>query len=178
MHNRIEEPELMDGSNAETVSCFEDKASNSGRQGSTRSLSVTVLSFGFKEGPPPEAQMMFDVRFLQNPFWIEELRELTGLEQPVQDYVLSQPLAQEFIEACKTLLEQLLPRLAEDGTRQFTIAIGCTGGQHRSVSVAEIITRKLRESCPDYMIRVCHRELDARAGTPEDCSNDSCSNAN
>jgi RNase adapter protein RapZ len=101
---------------------------------------------------------------------------MNGLEQPVQDYVLSQPLAREFIDSCQALLQQLLPRLAEDGIREFTIAIGCTGGQHRSVSVTEIIARKLQESCPDYMIRICHRELDARAGTPENFSDDSCSN--
>jgi RNase adapter protein RapZ len=158
--------------------CFEDESPLQGEEKPTgKDLIVRITSFGFKSGPPPEANMMFDVRFLQNPFWIDELRDLTGLEKPVQDYVLGQPLAQEFILACNALLMRLLPQLANGGAESFSIAFGCTGGQHRSVSIAEALARKLQDSCPDYMIRISHRELDEADAISQDLSNKSSCHA-
>src|SRR5262249_44007620 len=93
-------------------------------------LEVTVMSFGYKEGPPPLTNMVFDVRFLKNPFWIAELRPLSGLDQPVQDYVVKQALAREFLDSLLILLNSVLPRFAELELTDFSIAFGCTGGQH------------------------------------------------
>jgi RNase adaptor protein for sRNA GlmZ degradation len=166
------------GSGPKSASSFEDKSPQQGKANSTgKKLVVEISSFGFKSGPPPEANMVFDVRFLQNPFWIDELRDLTGLEKPVQDYVLGQPLAQEFIGACNALLMRLLPQLANSGAESFSIAFGCTGGQHRSVSIAEALARKLQDSCPDYIIRISHRELDEGDAISQDLTSKSSCHA-
>jgi len=159
------------GFEPESDCCIEDKSPSEGKvENESKELMVEIITFGYKTGSLPSANMMFDVRFLQNPFWVEELRERTGLEKPVQDYVLSQPLAQEFVSACIALLERVLPKLAEQGTEKFVVAFGCTGGQHRSVSIAEAIGKSLRESRPNYMIRISHRELDGSNVIPEDLS--------
>ena len=135
-----------------------------------KKFQILITSFGYKAGSPPPANMLFDVRFLQNPYWVEELRPLTGLDKPVQDYVLSQPLAQEFLTSCIGLLELVLPHMEAREMPDFTVAFGCTGGQHRSTSVALAAAEKLRDLFPDYMIRICHRELDAKSLMPEDSS--------
>ena len=122
-------------------------------------LSVTVLSFGYKAGPPPVANMIFDVRFLKNPFWVEELRPLTGLDQQVQDYVLSQRPAQDFLESMLGLLELVLPKVAEHKVERYVIALGCTGGQHRSPTLAESLGAGIRQRLPGYDVVVVHREL-------------------
>jgi UPF0042 nucleotide-binding protein len=172
LHNEVEKSGLSDVFDREAECSIEDKSPEEGRVGrDSKDLTVEIISFGYKTGSPPTANMMFDVRFLQNPFWIDELRDRTGLEKPVQDYVLSQPLAQEFLIACIALLERLLPMLAKKGTVKFTVAFGCTGGQHRSVSIAESLSKTLRESMPDYMIRISHRELDGSDMISEDLSN-------
>jgi len=171
-HNEVGQSGPSDLYDHESPGYVEDQSSDGIRVGTnSKDLTVEINSFGYKTGSPPAANIMFDVRFLQNPFWIEELRDRTGLEKPVQDYVLSQPLAQEFLISCIALLERLLPKLAEKGTAKFTVAFGCTGGQHRSVSIAEAIGKTLRESMPDYMIRISHRELDGSAVISEDLSN-------
>lgn len=122
-------------------------------------LAVTVMSFGYKEGAPPSANVVFDVRFLKNPFWVEELRPLTGMDRPVQDYVLGQPLADEFLNSVVRLLETLLPRLVELKIPDFSIAFGCTGGQHRSATMVEALCDRLRQMYPQYRISRVHREL-------------------
>ncbi len=130
-------------------------------------FTVNIMSFGYKEGSPPYANMLYDVRFLQNPYWVEELRPLNGLEKRVQDYVLGQPLAQTFSADCIRLLERLLPELALQEINQYSVALGCTGGQHRSVSIAEHLARELQKKLPDYIIKVSHRELGADNVTSE-----------
>jgi RNase adapter protein RapZ len=122
-------------------------------------LEVKVMSFGYKEGPPPQANMVFDVRFLKNPYWVEELRPLTGLDRPVQEYVLNQAAAQEFLESIGALLNTLLPRLVELEVRDVTIAFGCTGGQHRSTTLAETLADRLVRLYPEFKITRQHREL-------------------
>jgi UPF0042 nucleotide-binding protein len=120
------------------------------------------MSFGYKEGQPPLANLVFDVRFLKNPFWVEELKPLTGLDKPVQDYVLQQPLAKDFLAAVIHMLETLLPRLEEQNISDFTIAFGCTGGQHRSATLVEALASQLTKMYPHYRITRTHRELEAR----------------
>ncbi len=124
-----------------------------------KKLALTIMSFGYKEGLPPPANMLFDVRFLKNPYWVPELRPLTGLDAPVRDYVLTQPLAVNFLETLFTLLDAILPRFAELELSEFTIAFGCTGGQHRSTAVAEALADRIEDFFPEFEVFRHHREL-------------------
>ena len=120
-------------------------------------LRVTLLSFGFKNGVPVDADMVFDVRFLPNPHWIAELRPQTGLSKPVSDYVLQQAGAAEFLTAVHDLLTTVAVGYVNEGKRFATIAIGCTGGKHRSTAIAEEFARRLRAS--GIPTTVLHRDL-------------------
>ena len=120
---------------------------------------VTVESFGFKHGSPPDADLVLDVRFLPNPYWIEGLRNFRGVDEPVSDYVLSQPGAQEFIENFLQLLNATLAGYRHEGKDFITVGIGCTGGHHRSVAISEEIGRRLRED-GRVDVNVMHRDLD------------------
>nr|WP_277349678.1 RNase adapter RapZ [Planosporangium thailandense] len=111
----------------------------------TRRLRVTVLSFGFKYGLPPDADFVVDARFLPNPYWVPELRDRSGREQEVSRYVLSQRGAVTFVETLARLLNATAPGFEREGKRYVTIAVGCTGGKHRSVAIAEELARRLRE---------------------------------
>jgi RNase adapter protein RapZ len=121
-------------------------------------VQVTVMSFGFKYGLPTDADLVADARFLPNPFWNAELRSFTGLDEPVRDYVLAQPGATEFIDAYATALEPVLAGYQRENKRHATIAIGCTGGKHRSVAMVEELAARLRLS-PDVAVNVKHRDL-------------------
>ncbi len=101
-----------------------------------RGIDVTVLSFGYKYGLPSEADLVFDARFLPNPFYVDELREKSGLDLPVKEYVFSFQQTRTFMEQLETMLEFLLPLYIEEGKSGLTVAIGCTGGRHRSVAIA------------------------------------------
>src|SRR5579883_3502644 len=116
-------------------------------------LEVTIISFGYKQAPPPLANIVFDVRFLKNPYWEEDLRLLTGKDSAVQAYVLQQPLAQEFIASLLAMLDNLLPKLADRKIFQFSIAFGCTGGQHRSTTIVEELSIQLSNRFPQYCIK-------------------------
>ena len=105
---------------------------------------VTVVSFGFKHGMPIDADIVEDVRFLPNPFWVPSLRELTGHDKPVADYVLSSKGAKEFLDAYEKAIEIALEGYAQEDKHYVTIAVGCTGGQHRSVAMSEELARRLR----------------------------------
>ena len=120
-------------------------------------LRVTLLSFGFKNGVPVDADMVFDVRFLPNPHWIAELRPQTGLSKPVSDYVLQQAGAEEFLTAAHELLTTVAVGYVNEGKRFATIAIGCTGGKHRSTAIAEEFAKRLRAS--GVPTTVLHRDL-------------------
>jgi UPF0042 nucleotide-binding protein len=146
-------------SKAEKLAAIAAQASAKGRP---PALSVTIMSFGYKEGAPPLANLVFDVRFLKNPYWVEELRPLTGLDPAVQDYVLGQMLANEFLDSVMAMLEKLLPRLIELQIGDFAIAFGCTGGQHRSATLAEALGNRLQERFPEITINRQHRELSER----------------
>ena len=107
--------------------------------------------------------MVFEVRFLPNPYWVDELRPLTGLDARVQNYVLEQPLAKDFLESLTELLNKVLPRVAKLKLKEFTVALGCTGGQHRSATIAEALAEILAKNFPHYAIVTVHRELGERA---------------
>ena len=109
-----------------------------------RDMQITVFSFGFKYGMPIDADFVADVRFLPNPFWVPNLRELTGHDKPVADYVLSSKGAKEFLDAYEKAIEIALEGYAQEDKHYVTIAVGCTGGQHRSVAMSEELARRLR----------------------------------
>ncbi|SDZ10383.1 UPF0042 nucleotide-binding protein [Micromonospora pattaloongensis] len=111
-----------------------------------RRLRVTVLSFGFKYGLPPDADFVLDARFLPNPYWVPELREHTGREEAVSGYVLGQDGAVEFVENYASLINATASGFEREGKRYLTVAVGCTGGKHRSVAIAEELAGKLRQS--------------------------------
>jgi len=121
-------------------------------------MQVTVLSFGYKHGLPLDADLVFDCRFLPNPHWIEELRPQTGLDPAVRDYVLGQPAAGDFLTRLVELLAHLLPAYVAEGKAYLTIAMGCTGGRHRSVALSEEIATRLRRQ--GYAPNVSHRDVE------------------
>jgi len=122
-------------------------------------LAIQLISFGFKYGVPLEADLVFDVRFMQNPYYIDELRQLSGLTDSVREYVLSQPVARRFLEFLHDYLEFALPAYVAEGKTRLTIALGCTGGYHRSIALTEELARWLREQ--DFgSVAVFHRELE------------------
>jgi UPF0042 nucleotide-binding protein len=121
-------------------------------------LGVQFVTFGYKHGIPLESDLVLDVRFMRNPFYEPELRELDGRDEEVRDFVLAQPGAVRFVELVVDLLTFLLPLYAAEGKNRITIALGCTGGQHRSIVVAEELARRLRESGMED-VAVFHREL-------------------
>ena len=120
-------------------------------------MTVNVTSFGFKHGLPLEADLVIDVRFMPNPFYIEELRPQTGLDQPVSDYVFSFPQTKEFLKKLEDLLSFTLPLYAEEGKTTLTIAVGCTGGHHRSVAVTHALTEFIRGL--GYQVTENHRDM-------------------
>lgn len=127
--------------------------------GAASKLSVTILTFGFKHGPPRDADLVFDVRFLPNPHYQEELRPLTGLDQRVIDHVEGGDVAREFYERLFPLLDYLLPAYVGEGKTHLTIAVGCTGGRHRSITVAGRIAQHLA-GVPEVAVRVVHRDVE------------------
>ncbi|QYJ81951.1 MULTISPECIES: RNase adapter RapZ [Shewanella] len=122
-----------------------------------KELVINFESFGFKYGMPTEADFMFDVRFLPNPHWEPELRPLTGLDEPVQQFLSQQPLVNKFIWQIENLLETWLPHLERNNRSYLTIAIGCTGGQHRSVYVTDQLAKLFNKG--KHKVQARHREL-------------------
>lgn len=120
-------------------------------------LAVTVYSFGFKHGAPLDADLVIDVRFLPNPYYDPELRHLTGLDAPVRDYVLYRKETEEFMMCWRALLDCVMPGYVKEGKQQLAIAVGCTGGQHRSVAIAEATADYLRSH--GYRVSIAHRDL-------------------
>lgn len=121
-------------------------------------LMVNLVSFGFRNGVPVDADYIADVRFLDNPHWVPELRALTGLDQPVRDYVLASDGAQEFLSALTTLVEVALNRYRTHDKHFVAVAIGCTGGRHRSVAIVEEVASRLRDL--GHTVRTGHRDMD------------------
>lgn len=125
------------------------------------SFSVQIVSFGFKYGIPIDADLVFDVRFLPNPHYIDHMRPLTGLEEEVSSYVFKWSDTQTFLEKVIDLLEFMLPQYRKEGKSQLVIAIGCTGGQHRSVALSEYLGERFGDA---YDTRVSHRDITNRKG--------------
>lgn len=123
---------------------------------SNSNLTISVLSFGFKHGIPVDADLVFDVRFLPNPYYIEELRPQTGDEQVVRDYVMNSSVSIEFFERLKDMVNFLIPHYIEEGKQHLVIAIGCTGGRHRSVTISNLIYDELHNK--GYRVIKKHRD--------------------
>ena len=123
------------------------------------SLMVNVMSFGFKHGIPTDADLVFDVRFLPNPYYIDELKHKTGNDKPVQDYVKSFPACGEFVDKLVDMLNFLIPGYVQEGKYQLVVAIGCTGGQHRSVTIANELYDRLKAYGGDYGLNLSHRDV-------------------
>lgn len=122
------------------------------------SLIVTILSFGFKNGIPADADLVFDVRFLPNPFYIDELKHKTGNDKEVQDYVMEFPEASEFLTKLVDMLDFLIPNYVKEGKHQLVVGIGCTGGKHRSVTLANELYAKMKDH-GTYGTKLYHRDV-------------------
>jgi UPF0042 nucleotide-binding protein len=122
-------------------------------------ITLQLVSFAFKHGIPLEADVVFDVRFMENPFYNDQLRPLNGLDPQVRDFVLEQPLAPRFLDTVEEMLDLTLPGYEAEGRSRLTVAFGCTGGQHRSIAIAEEVARRLREKHTGP-VSVWHRELE------------------
>lgn len=124
-------------------------------------MSIQLISFGYKFGIPLEADLVFDTRFIQNPYYVPELREHSGLTAPVRDFVLAQPGAEEYLDRIESLLAFSVPAFAAEGKSRLTIGIGCTGGRHRSIVLSEELARRLLERGMGPL-EVFHRELERK----------------
>lgn len=122
----------------------------------TQSLTISIVSFGFKHGVPLDADLVFDVRFLPNPHYIEELREFTGNEKKVRDYVMKWEQTEEFVNKLTDLVDFLIPYYIKEGKNQLVIAMGCTGGKHRSVTLANVLYEYLKRK--EYRVIINHRD--------------------
>lgn len=122
-------------------------------------LRIDIVTFGFKYGIPLEADLVFDVRFLTNPYWEPELKPLSGLEPPVRDFVMRQPAAVRFLELVAELIELTAPAYRVEGKEHLRLALGCTGGYHRSIALAEELGKRLA-ALPEASVKVYHRELE------------------
>ncbi|MCR4868596.1 MAG: RNase adapter RapZ [Lachnospiraceae bacterium] len=125
-----------------------------------QSLNITVLSFGFKYGIPTDADLVFDVRFLPNPYYIPELKPLTGNDQAIVDYVMAADEAHQFLAKLSDLIGFLIPQYIREGKNQLVICFGCTGGKHRSVTMARQLYAKLAEDSQTYGLAIHHRDID------------------
>ena len=120
---------------------------------------INVVSFGFKHGIPVDADLVFDVRFMPNPYYVEELRKKTGNDAEVQDYVMKSPVSEEFVRKLTDMVKFLIPNYIAEGKNQLVIGIGCTGGHHRSVTVANKLYDELAK-CEEYGIKITHRDIE------------------
>lgn len=122
-------------------------------------LFINVLSFGFKYGIPTDSDLVFDVRFLPNPFYQDDLKRKTGNDKEVRDYVMSEPMSEEFLGKLTDMVDFLIPKYVAEGKNQLVVSIGCTGGKHRSVTIANKLYEELREKS-EYGVKLTHRDID------------------
>ena len=127
-----------------------------------KNLVISVLSFGFKYGIPTDSDLVFDVRFLPNPYYYEDLRKLSGNDRPVQDFVMGFEVSHRFLDKLIDMIQFLIPNYVLEGKNQLVISIGCTGGKHRSVTLANKLYERLRENT-DYAVRIEHRDIETDA---------------
>ncbi|MCI5953017.1 MAG: RNase adapter RapZ [Lachnospiraceae bacterium] len=130
--------------------------------GEYNSLMVTVMSFGFKYGIPADADLVFDVRFLPNPFYIDELKEKTGNDKEVQDYVMNHAESEAFMNKLTDMIQFLIPNYVKEGKNRLVIAIGCTGGKHRSVTLANELYKRMKDK-GNYGMKLYHRDVGNRS---------------
>ena len=123
-----------------------------------KNLFVTILSFGFKYGIPADSDIVMEGRFLPNPYYVEELRPKTGNDVEIQQFVMQYPDAKEFLDKLESLIEFLIPRYISEGKNQLVIAIGCTGGKHRSVTLANELYKRL-DGNKEYGLKIEHRDI-------------------
>jgi len=147
--------QIIDTSQMKPAQLREKIISQYGQQGSP--LTINLQSFGFKYGSPIDADLMFDVRFLPNPHYVDELRPKTGKDQDVSDYVMNQKDTKEFVEKLTDFLAYTLPHYQREGKSQLVIGIGCTGGKHRSVAIVEHLARTFGQ---DFTVRTSHRDIE------------------
>lgn len=131
-------------------------------EGKQQEFRIEVLSFGYKYGLPIDADIVMDVRFLPNPYYVAELKNLTGRDEKVAQYVMAQPAIETFYQQFLGLLRQIMPGYEQEGKQSLTVAIGCTGGQHRSVAIAERLGKDLAQ---DYRVNLGHRDINKRKET-------------
>ena len=148
---------LIDTSNFNVHELRAHILSRFGHEDETKQLLVSCLSFGFKNGVPLDADMVFDVRFLPNPHFVPEFRNLTGLNPRVAAYVRSFPQSREFLDRVTELMLYLLPHYVQEGKSYLTVGFGCTGGQHRSVMMAEEMCKRLKKA--GYQVKALHRDM-------------------
>lgn len=149
---------VIDTSNLLTRELKEEMESIFVRNKEYNSLMVTILSFGFKHGIPVDADLVFDVRFLPNPFYIDELKHKTGNDKEVQDYVMGFPEASQFMDRLADMLRFLIPNYVKEGKYQLVIGIGCTGGKHRSVTLANALYARMKGG-GSYGLKLHHRDI-------------------
>lgn len=154
---------IIDTSNFSVTQLKQEITNLYGGNGDQERLAITNVSFGYKYGIPLDADLVIDVRFLPNPHYVPELQPLTGLDEPVKKYVFDSPTTHEFLSHLESLFNFLIPHYIREGKTTLTLAIGCTGGKHRSVALADWLGERLRER--KHRIAVRHRDL-GRDGNP------------
>lgn len=147
---------IVDTSNMK-VAQFHEELRNLLSSDEATGFTITIQSFGYKHGIPLDADMVFDLRFIPNPYYLPSLRNLTGNSQKVRDYVMKTPQAQGFVEKAYTLIDELIPFYIKEGKAQLVLAFGCTGGQHRSVAMANLFTEMFQQA--GRRILTIHRDL-------------------
>lgn len=128
------------------------------KNGEYNNLIISIMSFGFKHGIPADADLVFDVRFLPNPFYIDELKYMTGNDKGVQEYVMGFPEAGQFMDKLEDMLRFLIPNYIKEGKYQLVVAIGCTGGKHRSVTLSNELYRRMKDK-GNYGLTISHRDV-------------------
>ncbi len=141
-----------------TIHQLRDELSRKYRDNGSQKLTLTITSFGFKYGVPYDADLVFDVRFLPNPNFVPLLKDMTGRQKPVQEFVKKKGLSSAFLRKVSGLLDFLLPLYTSEGKNYLTIAIGCTGGRHRSVAIAEFLRERMKDKKMEITVR--HRDID------------------
>ncbi len=148
---------VLDTSTFSTAKLRSELLALFGRQSDRTALQVNLMSFGFKYGLPLESDLVFDVRFLPNPYYVDELKPLTGLDKPVRDFVFRYEETKEFVAQLEKMLQYLLPLYSEEGKSVLVVAIGCTGGHHRSVAISHEITQFLTDQ--GFAVTESHRDI-------------------
>ncbi|AZR72273.1 RNase adaptor protein RapZ [Anoxybacter fermentans] len=151
---------IIDTSDISTKDLREEILANFGVNAINEFITITAMSFGFKYGIPLDADLVIDVRFLPNPYYVPSLKKLTGLQTEVQEYVLKWPIAEKFMDKFLDLIKFLIPHYIKEGKTHLTIAIGCTGGKHRSVTLTEKLAEFLESL--DYKVIVDHRDIEKK----------------